>query len=58
MTGGLCYIETDLWKTSGRGKELVQKDSKGLSLTTVMNLRPSDVECQQKGAHEMPCVCR
>jgi len=41
MTGGLCNIETDLWKTSGREKELVQKDSEGLFLTTVMNLRPS-----------------
>jgi hypothetical protein len=29
MTGGLCNIETDLWKTSVTGKELVQKDSKG-----------------------------
>jgi len=26
MTGGLCNIETDVWKTSVRGKVLVSKN--------------------------------
>ena len=54
---GLCNIESDLWKTSGRGKELLQKDLKGLFLTTMINLRLSQMQVLCWHQVEQPTKC-